>query len=257
VRFVREWILILAAVLLAGCGGGRPGSESISPQVLAAAPTSATSASLTSSAAADLLMDAAESGYPTLFPGHKSTQLFAPFAYRYYPETGMYVGVAITQNASYVLNGVYVVGAGFGTLTAPKYMGLVTDYVAVTISPPPGSVWEVALYPKSDFRDVQYLNGKFYAVNSAGFVVVSADGRTWDAKRTPAGQLSAITFANGMFVAVGFGNSIVTSTDGDTWVRASSSLADVAADYYGVAGGGGRFLAAGVGGVFGSLDGDT
>jgi hypothetical protein len=130
---VHKFVFLLAAVLVAGCGGGSPEPE-FSPQVLkAAAPQVATS--VTSAAAADLLLNTAEAGYPALFPGHKVTQTSGPFAFRHYPETGMYLGVVITQAGAYGLNGVYLVGNGFGTLASPKYMGLVTDYVNVTIDP--------------------------------------------------------------------------------------------------------------------------
>jgi hypothetical protein len=47
----------------------------------------------------------------------------------------MYLGVVVTQNAAYTLNGVYLVGPGFGTLAHPSYMGLLTNYVNVTIDP--------------------------------------------------------------------------------------------------------------------------
>jgi hypothetical protein len=132
----RQFALLLAALLIAGCGGGSPEPEAFSPQAMAAAQTSAvTAASVTSATAAELLMNTAEAAYPTLFPGHKVTQTLAPFAYRHYPETGMYLGVVVTASGAYALNGVYLVGTGYGTLASPRYMGLLTDYVAVTIDP--------------------------------------------------------------------------------------------------------------------------
>jgi hypothetical protein len=130
----RKFVLMLAAALIAGCGGGSPEPEAFSPQVMkAAAPQVATS--VTSAAAAELLMDTAETAYHSLFPAHKTTQTSGPFAYRYYPETGMYLGVVVTGNAGYVLDGVYLVGGGYGTLASPFYVGPLTNYVNVTIDP--------------------------------------------------------------------------------------------------------------------------
>jgi hypothetical protein len=132
----RKFVLALTAILIAGCGGGSPEPEVFSAQAMAAARTSAaTIASITPAQAAELLMDTAETAYPGFFPGHKTTQSFAPFAFRYYPETGMYLGVVIASNGAYTLNGVYLVGPGFGTLGNPAYVGLLTNYVDVTIDP--------------------------------------------------------------------------------------------------------------------------
>jgi hypothetical protein len=45
----------------------------------------------------DALLDWAERTYAQFFPGHKSSQAAAPYVYRYYPETGNYVGVDGSQ----------------------------------------------------------------------------------------------------------------------------------------------------------------
>jgi len=129
----RKLVLALTAVLIAGCGGGSPEPEAFSPQAMAAAQTSVSAASVTPAAAAELLMDTAETAYSALFPGHQVTQTFGPFAFRHYPTTGMYLGVVITSSGAYALNQIYLVGNGYGTLASPRYMGLVTDFVNVTI----------------------------------------------------------------------------------------------------------------------------
>jgi hypothetical protein len=129
---VRKFALLLAAALLAACGGGSPEPEAFSPQVMkAAAPQAATTVTL--AAAAELLLNTGESAYHSLFPVHKTTQTSGPFVYRYYPETGMYLGVVILPGSAYTLNGVYVVGPGFGTLANPTYVGPLTNFVNVTI----------------------------------------------------------------------------------------------------------------------------
>jgi hypothetical protein len=131
----RKYILILAAALVAGCGGGSPEPEAFSPQVLAATVAQAAATSITSAAAAELLLAKGETDFHSLFPVHTTTLTSGPFAYRYYPTTGMYLGVVITPNPTYTLNGVYVVGPGFGSLSNPTYVGLLTQYVSVTIDP--------------------------------------------------------------------------------------------------------------------------
>jgi hypothetical protein len=39
------------------------------------------------------LMDWAEQAYPQYFPSHQQSQSYAPYIFRYYPETGAYLGV--------------------------------------------------------------------------------------------------------------------------------------------------------------------
>lgn len=75
------------------------------------------------------LFEYAESKYPAYFPGHKATQSYAPYLYRYYPETGRYVGVAVNvpQGAAEVEAGVYVLGGDFGS--SPTYVGQLTSFV--------------------------------------------------------------------------------------------------------------------------------
>jgi hypothetical protein len=90
-------------------------------------------AAVSSSAAAELLLNAAEAAYPALFSGHQATQAFGEFSFRYYPQTGMYLGVVTSASAHYTLNGVYVVGGGFGTLAHPGYQGQVTSFINVDI----------------------------------------------------------------------------------------------------------------------------
>jgi hypothetical protein len=90
-------------------------------------------ASVTSAAAAELLLNAAEVAYPAFFTPHQATQTFGEFSFRYYPQTGMYLGVVTSASAHYTLNGVYVVGNGFGTLANPGYQGLVTSFISVDI----------------------------------------------------------------------------------------------------------------------------
>lgn len=98
---------------MAACGGGgvTPNGSASGRQVEATSTISANAESpLTHSAPApnprrrvlassravdvDALMDWAETTYPEYFPSHKITQAWSPYLYRYYPESGNYVGVA-------------------------------------------------------------------------------------------------------------------------------------------------------------------
>ncbi len=49
----------------------------------------------------------AENSYPELFPNHQTTQLVDPWAFRFYPETGIYTGVKDNE--------VFVLGGPWGT----------------------------------------------------------------------------------------------------------------------------------------------
>jgi hypothetical protein len=127
------WFAIaLVAALVAGCGGGgsentaamtTPGAATPQPHAMAAARVSPAQA-------ADQLMDLAEGAFPQFFPGHKTTQAFQGFVFRFYPETGMYVGVVVTASAGYQLGAVYVMGGPFGN--APTYVGPSTAFATTT-----------------------------------------------------------------------------------------------------------------------------
>lgn len=130
----RGVIAATALVFLGSCGGGSDGRVTVAPTAPAypltarLQPRVLAAAAPTPLDAANQLMDYGESAYPTLFPGHPATASFTPFAYRYYPQTGMYLGVVVSDAPGYRFGGVYVMGGRFGT--APTYAGLVTDFIA-------------------------------------------------------------------------------------------------------------------------------
>lgn len=76
---------------------------------------------------ADILFDWAERTFPALFPGHQPTLYAAPYLYRHYPATGIYLG---TWNTS-----VYLMGGPYGA--QPQRVGEVSAFwgQAVTRSP--------------------------------------------------------------------------------------------------------------------------
>lgn len=146
---------LLAAALsatLSACGGGDERAEltpaAAAPTAQAAASALATAGSarrqaLASTAttadappslvlhdplaAANQLMDFAVANFPQYFAGPAATNWLAPFAFRHYPNTGVYLGVVL-QDGPYVRNGVYVMGGAFGN--NPVHVGAVSDFIS-------------------------------------------------------------------------------------------------------------------------------
>jgi len=133
--FMKYLAAVAVATLLAACGGGADSTQTAtaSPQAVASAMRAGQPllpmAAATAAEAANQLMNAAEAAYPQYFPSHQETQSFAPFLFRYYPQTGIYLGVVVTANSFYTLNGVYAAGSPFGGLDNPTFVGLVTDFI--------------------------------------------------------------------------------------------------------------------------------
>lgn len=112
---------LAASLLMAGCGGGADdtdqGASATALSALSAAAgtphASATRRRKTLAAgefSADMtsrLFALAESEYAAYFPSKQATRNFAGWAYRYYPETGIYLAV--------IDSGVYVLGGAFGS----------------------------------------------------------------------------------------------------------------------------------------------
>lgn len=82
-------------------------------------------------------MDWAEPAFPQYFPQHQPDVAIGPFLARYYPSTGIYLGVVVSITAEYPLMGVYVLGGPFGG--SPLYVGQLTDYITPS-SPDPDPV---------------------------------------------------------------------------------------------------------------------
>lgn len=113
--------------------------------------------------AARQLMAYAEANLPAHFPGSPATQSLAPFVFRHYAATGVYLGVVVDEDSPYQLNGVYVMGGAFGA--APSYVGQVTDFItpaapAVRATPAAAGKAVVVQGSSTTLRvDVQRLNG--------------------------------------------------------------------------------------------------
>lgn len=69
------------------------------------------------------IMNNAQQVYPQHFPPSQTTQVFSPYRYRFYPSTGIYLG--INQNDS----GVYVLGGEFGN--TEKYIDNTVNVIAL------------------------------------------------------------------------------------------------------------------------------
>ena len=82
------------------------GSQSAAPPMLPPTPTE--------------LMDWAESAYANFFPGHKPNLTSAPYIYRYYPETGNYVGLD-GEN-------IYILGPVAGNVLT--FVGTLTEFTS-------------------------------------------------------------------------------------------------------------------------------
>lgn len=128
---------LAAFVLLASCGGGsRPSPQAAALQtaiqkaaerrqalaVNAAAPTPET-AGVDPIDAANQLMDFAESVYPQHFPGHPPTGTYEGYFYRFYPTTGIYLGVRDGN--------VYLLGGPFGNEV--RLVGALTQFISPTV----------------------------------------------------------------------------------------------------------------------------
>ncbi|MCC7099607.1 MAG: hypothetical protein IT500_08460 [Rubrivivax sp.] len=125
----------VVAMLLVACGGGadrggieaQQGTKTSRARVLALAP-------VVPEEAARQLMDFAEVRYPQYFPSRQPTQSLPPFAYRHYPDTGVYLGVVVTAGMGYEPMGVYVMGGTFGS--SPQFVGPLASFITPAVEDP-------------------------------------------------------------------------------------------------------------------------
>ena len=75
--------------------------------------------------AADQLMGFGERVYPEYFPGHPATAVYEGYLYRFYPATGVYLGVRD--------GGVHVLGGPFGDTV--RFVGLLTQFITPKLRP--------------------------------------------------------------------------------------------------------------------------
>src|SRR3569832_162687 len=103
-------LAVIASLVAAGCGGGSEVAQLSADKLAAVKSPLRAGTAVTPTDAAELLLNAAESAFPTLFPGHQPTQSYGPFKLRFYAATNTYIGVTVTADAAYQLYAVYTVG---------------------------------------------------------------------------------------------------------------------------------------------------
>lgn len=136
----RGWGRPMASVLaigllgaLAACGGGdapsraTPGAMSTTAAVQTLRVRALALGDVAPHEAARQLLDFAETTFAVYFPGRQPTREAAPFVYRHYPETGVYLGVVVSAAAGYELLGVYVMGGPFGA--QPQHVGPLARFI--------------------------------------------------------------------------------------------------------------------------------
>lgn len=207
---------------------------------------------------AETLLNWAERTYPQFFPGQKTTRSLAPYLYRYYPETGNYVGVTGTQVAILgpVSNGVLqIVGqlTDFACLVTPRDCVVpVVERVAASsgvtkIVLPDGRVGLLGeerypvkysgLYPNSVVKIVDGINNAVSIRSSEGFlsdrtVVLTAEGdvygwgqgsnalgQTYSGSNVATAPVKVGQLSNVADVSLADGNmTMALKTDGTVWV---------------------------------------
>lgn len=140
--------LAAATVFLAGCGGGSDEAASTSTAstpaaaaaqfrtTLAAQGGTKVAAAVSPAQAAEQLLNFAEATFPSLFPTHQATGTLDPFLFRYYPQTGIYVGVVVKAGMGFTLDGVYLLGGPFGN--TPFYVGQLGNFITPVDTGPGG-----------------------------------------------------------------------------------------------------------------------
>lgn len=142
---MRAWVLMVGvAAVVSACGGGRkdeageplvpaaqasggPALDAQGRRRVATAVSASDKSLLPVEAAATALnpavisqlLDFGETHYPAWFPSHQPDRQADIWTYRYYPETGIFLGVAFGQ--------VYVVGGAFGETLV--HVGAVLDFI--------------------------------------------------------------------------------------------------------------------------------
>lgn len=130
-----RWMCLAASMLLGSCGGGHVADDGAqTSHALPSAGSPRQVQALGTAEAADALMDFGERQFPGYFPAAQPSQSLPPFRFRHYPQTGIYLGVVVSADPNYLLDGVYVMGGEFGS--APVRVGVVRDFIDTSGAPP-------------------------------------------------------------------------------------------------------------------------
>lgn len=117
---------------------------------------SAHAAAVAPTVAAEQLMNFGETTFKTYFPEHQPTQTFGPFRFRAY-SSKVLLGVVVSADPQYTLNGVYVMGGPFGN--QPQYVGQLTQFITPT-EPGPGPT-----EPNNGCFDMNLLTSSGYGIS--------------------------------------------------------------------------------------------
>jgi hypothetical protein len=183
--------IMWASAVITGCGGRDAGPTSAN-----FGPPAARAATMATTPDATQMMDWAEVHYPQFFPSHQANQSGYGYTYRYYPDTGNYLGINGTDIAvlgpisgGAILN----VGtlSGFACDVDPVSCGrpdVVAQPQSIAVAPGANAVFEVALSPASPgsiqwqystdgartFVDIAGANATTFTFNS-----LAADNGKW------------------------------------------------------------------------------
>jgi uncharacterized delta-60 repeat protein len=120
------------AWLLAASLGSADVAHAAPPAAAALKPVAVVRAGSTAgveaSEAARQAMNFAEVSFPNWFPPGATTQVAAPFTFRHYPDTGIYLGVVTQAGSEFALNDIYVMGGEFGA--TPVRVGRIEDFIS-------------------------------------------------------------------------------------------------------------------------------
>jgi cytochrome c len=134
-QIVIRWMVLASLAMLASCGGGNTEERAAeAPMASSPAAPPMRAQALTATQAADALMDFGERQFPAYFPEPRPSESLPPFRFRHYPQTGVYLGVVVSADAHYALEGVYLMGGAFGAV--PVRVGAVRDFIDPGGAPP-------------------------------------------------------------------------------------------------------------------------
>lgn len=190
---MRLWLCALWLSMLAACGGEAP-----SPDADRSVQVRRQSVESTGTHdPAERLLTFGKNVYPELFPALSASAQAGPFRYRHDTVTGIHLGVVTEADASWPLNGVYVMGGAFGE--SPQYVGAMTDFIADRT--PQGFVAR---------------QGRKFTLDGQVFRVAGANAVQVLANRDRSGAQSALALARQMGANVVriFGGSEIGSADG-------------------------------------------
>jgi len=144
------------------------------------------------------------------------------------------------------------------TFGRDRFVGVIGPNIVTSVG---GHSWthqtvgSASLLPNASLNGVAYGNGVFIAVGYPFYPItnlVSADGYSWTPLSIPTtNPLAAIAFINNRFLAVGEAGTVCESLDGTNW--STHFIAD-GASLLAVTHGNGRYVAAGVGAIYTSVD---